>query len=182
MAVGPPLETRHNAESAPNCDRVVRGCGSRSRMSACRRPCLHDGRAGFGSGRLSRALRRPVAVFAHGEADQKQRGDYPKEDNAHHHFGAHDLCAFAPKRPMEGVIDSRFAGISLLMRYPTRGIYYMIDNICQDCIALHKCVDTSLLSAASPLTGRWILSVSDSKRSGRTLRFLNGDDGCGGYS
>jgi hypothetical protein len=131
---------------------------------------------------LSPALRRPVAVFAHGEADQKQRGAYTQEDKAHHHLGAHELCAFALKRPMEGINDRLFAGISLLMRYPTRGIYYMVDNICQDCMVLHECVDTSLLPAASPLTALWILSLSDSKRSGRTLRFLNGDDDCGGYS
>ena len=184
MAAGPPLETRHNAESAPNCDRVVSGCGSgnRSRITGSRRTCLHDGRAGFGSGWLSLALRRLVGIFAHGEADEKQRGDYTQEDKAQHHLGAHELCVFALKRPMGGVKHCRFAGISLLMRYPTHSVYYTIDNICQDCMVSRECVDTSLLSAASPLTRLWILSLSDSKRSGRTLRFLNGDDDCSGYS
>jgi hypothetical protein len=118
-------------KSAPNCDCVVGGCGSPSRITGSRRICLHQGRVGFGSGRLSPASRSSVAVFAHAEADQKQRGDYTQEDKAHRHLGAHDLHALAFERPVQRVTGCSFASIALLVRHPTRHVYYTVDNICQ---------------------------------------------------
>src|SRR5215216_2446433 len=112
-------------------DSLVGESGGQSYITGNRRSCLPEGRAGFRSGRLTSASRSSVAVVAHAEADQKQRGDYAQEDKAHRHLGAHDVRTFAVEQPLERVRRWLFAGIALLERHPTRQGYYMIDNICQ---------------------------------------------------